>query len=150
MKHPGPWMRDEYGDVWDASGHRMFKVRFVSCVEHDDLLPLILAAPELLEALKETAVRCEELFHVGKADDTTDECKRASALIARIEGGIDRPPPWEATRTVYVQARDGDSAIEDAGESVTQLTTSNPADYVPEPGLYVYAVTLTASKVGSK
>ena len=71
MKHPGPWKYD-FGDIYDANNEHVGHF-----VDSGGVRSLILAAPELLEALK----RCH-----ARLGDHCDEQPGVEALIARIEG----------------------------------------------------------------
>ena len=82
MKHPGPWREIDDGVVVDANGEEIIsgglgeENRGIDAFQ--DVMRLILAAPELLDALKAV---CD---HMGVED--TEAGQDALALIARIEG----------------------------------------------------------------
>lgn len=89
-KHPAPWTippkSDEgaiAGDVFDANGMQVIFGVEAFCDDHSKRL--VLAAPELLAALKDVHDDCPDT-----KDEATWKSERraeALALISRIEGG---------------------------------------------------------------
>jgi hypothetical protein len=101
MKHPGPW-RQEYGAIIDSDGGTVADDCHIPLSLTDDCQDdgcqgyatrLVLAAPELLEALKALLDSAQSEFAsefeggAGMLRADPPEFAAAESLIARIEGG---------------------------------------------------------------
>jgi hypothetical protein len=86
---PGPWKADPFGrdtfivkDYGDGSG------RHIATVRHPGDVPVILAAPELLEVLEDVLRRIEgsELWWMDCPDRGGFDTDRISAVIVKATG----------------------------------------------------------------